>query len=190
MPAKENIEITYKGTDFSERDLSDTIFELCHFDSCNFSGLALYNTQFTECSFTNCDFSGAQLPQTSFQQVAFKSCKLMGLRFADCKQLLLEMQFDACLLDFSTFYQLPLKATRFTDCSLKEADFGEADLSKTVFKNCDLQGALFERTKLDAADLTTARAFIIDPEINSLKKARFSRHNLDGLLTKYDIVIE
>ena len=40
-----------------------------------------------------------------------------------------------------------------------------------------------------AADFTTAHNYSIDPEINKIKKAKFSLSQLPGLLDKYDIVI-
>ena len=55
---------------------------------------------------------------------------------------------------------------------------------------CELAGATFDRTNLEKADLRTAYHFIIDPDNNRIKKAKFSESALSGLLTKYDLVIE
>jgi uncharacterized protein YjbI with pentapeptide repeats len=85
---------------------------------------------------------------------------------------------------------LKLKNTRFTDCQLKEVEFIEADLTQAVFENCDLIHATFERTILNGADLRTAFNFSIHPEINQLKKTKFSSAGLAGLLDRYDIEIE
>jgi hypothetical protein len=43
---------------------------------------------------------------------------------------------------------------------------------------------------LNGVDFTTATNFSIDPEINRLKKARFSLYGLPGLVEKYEVVIE
>jgi uncharacterized protein YjbI with pentapeptide repeats len=56
-----------------------------------------------------------------------------------------------------------------------------------IFENCDLAGAIFENTILERADFRTARNFSLDPEINQIKKAKFSLADLPGLLLKYDI---
>jgi hypothetical protein len=50
--------------------------------------------------------------------------------------------------------------------------------------------AVFNRTILKEADFLTAKNFIIDPDINTVRKAKFSIYGLMGLLNKYDIVIE
>jgi uncharacterized protein YjbI with pentapeptide repeats len=66
----------------------------------------------------------------------------------------------------------------------------EADLNSTVFDNCDLLGAVFQNTILEKADFRTAYNYSIDPDINRVKKAKFSASGIAGLLDKYDIEIE
>jgi len=83
-----------------------------------------------------------------------------------------------------------MKKTNFIDCSLKEVDFAETDLTMAAFTNCDLSGASFMRTILEKADFRTAKNYALDPEINKIKKAKFSYLELAGLLAKYDIDIE
>lgn len=65
-----------------------------------------------------------------------------------------------------------------------------ADLSGAVFDQCDLSGAKFEGTQLEKADFRTAFHFSIDPVKNSIRKARFSSMNLEGLLHAFGIEIE
>jgi fluoroquinolone resistance protein len=117
------------------------------------------------------------------------NCKLLGLHFDDCNTFLLSFQFDDCLLNYSSFYQLKLKNTRFRNCVLHEVDFVEADLSGAVFQNCDLNLAVFENTILEGADFVAAHNFTIDPTKNRIKKAKFSFQNLVGLLTEFGIEI-
>lgn len=83
-----------------------------------------------------------------------------------------------------------MKKTRFTDCDLQESDFTEADISWAIFENCDLELARFENTLLEKADLRTARNYSIDPELNRIKKTKFSYPAVLGLLDKYDIEID
>jgi uncharacterized protein YjbI with pentapeptide repeats len=85
---------------------------------------------------------------------------------------------------------LKLKKTRFKNSNLSEVDFTEADLTNSLFENCDLSGARFERTILEKADLSTSHNYSIDPELNKIKKAKFSILGIAGLLDKYDIEIE
>jgi fluoroquinolone resistance protein len=132
----------------------------------------------------------AKLQDTAFRDITFTNCKLLGLRFNDCNSFSLAFDFKNCVLNFASFYKLKLKNVRFEDCKLEETDFVETDLSKAVFKNCELKRASFSQTILDDADLRTAFNFSIDPENNRIKKAKFSTHNIVGLLDKYNIIIE
>jgi len=63
-------------------------------------------------------------------------------------------------------------------------------LTSSVFDNCNLLQAVFDRTILEKADLRNSYNYSIDPEINRIKKARFSILGISGLLDKYDIDIE
>jgi uncharacterized protein YjbI with pentapeptide repeats len=72
---------------------------------------------------------------------------------------------------------------------MHEADFTEADLTSAVFNNCDLTMATFENTILEKADFRTANYYSIDPTMNKLKKARFSKPGLAGLLNHLNIEI-
>jgi uncharacterized protein YjbI with pentapeptide repeats len=59
-----------------------------------------------------------------------------------------------------------------------------------VFKNCDLLNTSFMQTNLEKADFRTAINYSFDPELNKIKKAKFSLDGLPGLLMKYNIDIE
>jgi len=66
----------------------------------------------------------------------------------------------------------------------------ESDLAQAVFDNCDLSRAAFNRTILEKADLRTSFNYSIDPDLNKIKKAKFSMPGLVGLLDKFDIVVD
>ena len=83
-----------------------------------------------------------------------------------------------------------MKKTIFTNCSLKDVDFEETDLSMSVFNNCDLLNARFIKTTLEKTDFRAATNYAFDPEINNIKKAKFSYMGISGLLAKYNIDIE
>ena len=120
----------------------------------------------------------------------FLNSKILGVDFGDCHDFLLEMYFENCDLTLSSFYGLTLKNRRFVSCKLQEVDFTNADLSASVFDNCDLHKALFENTNLEKADFRTARHYSIDPELNRIKKAKFSIPDVVGLLDRYDLSIQ
>jgi uncharacterized protein YjbI with pentapeptide repeats len=93
-------------------------------------------------------------------------------------------------LNFSSFYQLKIHSTHFINCNLEEVDFVSAELKDASFEGCNLNGAVFENTLLENADLRTAANYMIDPEINRIRNAKFSMYGLPGLLFKYHIEIE
>lgn len=115
---------------------------------------------------------------------------MLGLRFDNCNEFGLSFSFEGCQLIHSSFYKTGLKKTIFRDCQLQEIDFSEADLTSALFDNCNLQHATFDSTILEKADLRTSFNFSIDPELNRIKKAKFSLSGITGLLDKYEIEIE
>lgn len=165
-------------------------YENCLFTDCSLHEADLSSCQFSDCTFERCDLSLARVRHTSFRDVRFKDCKMLGVRLDECKTFLLDITFEDCQLNMSSFFGLPLKGSAFHRCSLVECEFVEADLTEAVFDDCNLAGATFERTRLEGADLRTSRNYILDPEVNPIRGARFSSSGLEGLLVKYGIIIE
>jgi uncharacterized protein YjbI with pentapeptide repeats len=180
---------TFKGTDYSKAGLALGDYEHCSFINCDFSNSNLSKISFTGCKFEQCNLTMAILRDTSMKTVSFINCKLLGLHFKDCNTFLLSLNFDGCLLNLTSFYKLRLKKTAFKNCSIQESDFTESDLMGSLFDNCDLSGAIFQNTLLERADFRTAWNYSIDPELNRVKKAKFSINGLAGLLGKYDLEI-
>jgi len=73
---------------------------------------------------------------------------------------------------------------------MHEADLTGCDLTGATMDNCSLAGTTFERTVLEKADLRHSTGFVIDPDSNKVKKAKFSLSELPGLLLKYDIIVD
>jgi len=165
-------------------------YEACTFVNCDFSEASLSEYMFTECTFKGCNLSLAKLVQTAFREVQFNECKLVGLLFDTCNTFGFSVSFERCNLGQSSFYKTGLKKTIFKHSQLPEVDFTESDLTAALFDSCDLSGAIFEHTNLEKADFRTSFNYAMNPEINGLKKARFSRSGIAGLLHKYDIDIE
>ncbi|MCB0559702.1 MAG: pentapeptide repeat-containing protein [Lewinellaceae bacterium] len=180
----------FKEKDYTLKSLPRGAYEDCSFISCNFANSDLSEMNFVDCQFLNCDLSMAELANTTWRSAQFKDCKMLGLHFEHCNELLFSVAFESCRLDLSSFYQRPMKHTLFKNCSLQEVDFAEADLAGSTFENCNLSGAIFERSVLEKADFRTAWNFIIDPELNRVRKAKFASAGLAGLLSKYDIEVE
>lgn len=179
----------YKAQDFTKEKLPKGTYDNCQFISCNFSGADLSEVNFVECSFEQSDLSTANITNTAFKEVHFLNCKLLGLRFDECNPFLLSLDFEECQLDLSNFYQLDLKGTAFKKCSLVEVDFSEANLGATSFVDTNLAGATFDQTNLEKADLSTAVNYQLNPARNRIRKARFSKAGLIGLLREFEIEI-
>lgn len=174
--------ILYNKEPFKKGD-----YDGCTFISCDLSNSDLSHCTFIDCTFADCNLSLAKIVQTSFRDVVFKNCKLTGLHFDYCNTGLFSAVFESCNLTLSCFFQMKLKKIKFTGSTLHETDFTEADLSEANFSNCDLFKAVFDHSILEKADFRNAANFSIDPGTNKIKKAKFNKENLSGLLGKYDL---
>jgi len=179
----------FEKINYSEKPLDKGEYESCTFTYCDFANTDLSNILFIECSFINCNLSLVKLTKTAFRDVTFKDCKMLGMLFNNCNDFGFSVQFENCQLNHSSFFKLKLKKTLFKNCSLEEVDFSESDLTESKFDGSQLKEARFEHTNLEKADLRTASSYSIDPEINKIKKAKFSLSGVIGLLDKYDIQI-
>jgi len=183
----ENQEFVNK--DYRLNNLSEKEYDNCSFRNCSFAGCNLSEVVFSDCSFDNCDLSNCILHNTAFKDVKFVNSKLLGLHFEDCNPFLLEFLFQNTVLNYSSFYKLKIKKTKFISCSLSNVDFVEADLTASLFDNCDMMGTQFERTILEKCDFYSSFNFVINPNNNRIKKAKFSIQGVIGLLENYDIDI-
>lgn len=181
---------TFNKIDFNVNPLAKGDYDTCRFINCNFSKTDLSNFFFSDCEFTGCDLSMVKLVKTAFQNIKFKDCKMLGLLIGNCNEFGLAFNFDNCILNHSSFYKSKIKKTVFRNCQLKETDFTEADLTGVVFDACDLLKATFDHSIMEKADFRNAYNYTIDPEINRLRKAKFSYQGIPGLLAKYDIEID
>jgi len=177
--------ISYLG-----QKLTHTEFDVCTFQNCNFSNADLTDSDFVNCRFENCNFSMAKLSGSGMKDVRFTDCKLIGINFDSCSDFLFAVNFQKCVLDYSSFVKKKMRKTKFAECSLNEVDFSDADLSMVDFHNCNLHQSVFHQTNLEKADFLSAVNYSFDPEINKIRKAKFSYSGISGLLRKYNIEIE
>ena len=164
-------------------------FENCTFKACDFSDGDFSNSRFTDCTFIGCNLAMLKLSHSTLNDVTFKECKLTGINFGACEDFLFTVRFEGCILDYATFQRKKMAKTKFINTSLKGVDFSGATLTGSQFSNTDLERAVFDRTILQEADFSTAYNFDIDPEQNTIKKAKFSQFGLQGLLTKYNLKV-
>lgn len=184
-----NEDKSFENVDYYEKKLVDSAYYKCRFIECNFTKSDLRGVVFEDCSFENCNFSMTEIDGASFRNILFKGCKMLGIDFTKFNNLIFSFRFETCIMDYCTFFGTVLKKTQFINCSLKEVDFSEADLTRAIFTESDLTRAIFSRTILEEADFRTAINFGIDPETNSVKKAKFSSFQLESLLMKYQLDI-
>jgi fluoroquinolone resistance protein len=180
---------TFKNIDYTIDGFEKADFENCNFINCNFQSLDLGGIKFTDCTFLECNLSMTKTVQTSFTDVSFTTCKMVGMWFDTCNTATLKLGFEGCQLNHTSFARLKLKSTAFKNCNLYECDFSDADLSNSLFDLCDLTRTIFENTILEAANFTTSFGFSINPNFNKLKKTKFSKNNISGLLSHLDIVM-
>jgi uncharacterized protein YjbI with pentapeptide repeats len=176
-------------TKLTPGDFKKAEYEKCIFVNCDFSGVDLSGAKFIECEFKGCGLSLVKVAGTTINDVIFRDCKMLGFRFDLCHQLALSFTIESCALNDTSFFKCKLKKTVFNNSQLHHCDFGQTDLSESKFNNCDLKDAMFENTNLSKADFRTAYNYTIDPDVNIVKKAKFSKEGLAGLLDKYDIEV-
>ncbi len=181
---------TFKGQDFTKNRLPKAEYENCIFEGCDFSNSYLDNQNFLECEFIDCNLSNANITHTTFNEVLFSSCKMIGLKFETLNDFLIAFRFKDCTMNLCSFYQMELKNQQFDHCKLIETDFIETDLTASVFDACDLQNARFEDSNLEKVDFRTSLNIGFNPNKNHIKKAKFSKENVLGLLNDFDIIIE
>lgn len=181
---------TFSKQDYTKFPLTKGEYEQCVFVNCDFSDSDISEISFSLCEFRGCNMSMTKVRSTSLQNIIFKDSKMLGIQFDICNQFLLEFSFENCLLNFASFYAMKIPKTIFKNCSMQEVNFTGTDMSGGIFENCDLTKAIFDRTNLQNADFTSSYWYLINPEENTLKKARFSLSGIPGLLSKYDVIIE
>ena len=143
-----------------------------------------------DCEFYDCNLSMTKLKGSGLKTVDFINCKLLGIQFNECDDFLFNVSFEECVLDYASFANKKMLKTNFLNSSIKEVTFIGANLSNSIFENSNLDGSIFNDTQLSAVDFSSAYNYKIDPEFNPMKKAKFSREGIFGLLEKYDLVIQ
>jgi fluoroquinolone resistance protein len=181
--------LVFEGNNFSNQLPQRGEYANCRFLQADFTSADLSFFEFSDCVFDHCNLSLVKCNKTAFSQVSFLHCKMLGINFEYCNEFMFTVTFDTCTLNFSSFFKRSIQKTVFKGSSLLEVDFTEADLTGADLSLCELAGAKFEHSNLEKADLRFATNYIINPEINRLKKAKFSPDGLHGLLGQYDLDI-
>lgn len=180
---------TFNKIDFTRKGFIKGEYDHCCFTDCNFENLHLSHLSFLACEFINCNLTNVQFGGSTLNDVTFEGCKLLGANFSVCNPFMLCVRFRESIGTLTNFTSLPLQHTSFFACPMKEVDFTNTDLTGASFKDCLLSKTLFDQTNLTKANFCTAIDFSINPTINTLKGAHFSKANLAGLLYNLPIKI-
>ncbi len=181
---------TFEKVSYTGKEAKSREFEYCTFKTCDFSNTDFSHSRFSDCTFIGCNLSMLKLHRAALHNVSFQECKLLGVNFSECDDFIFSVRFENCILDYASFMQKKMAKTQFIASSLKNVAFANATLDKAVFEKTDLGGAVFNGTQLKEADFTTAFNYDIDPELNNIRRAKFSLYGVSGLLTKHGIRIE
>lgn len=176
---------TWIDVDLKHRVFSRTVFESCDFTRSNFT-----SAKFLECKMVSCNLSLVKLDGCRLQEIEFENCKFVGVNFGRCEPKFLHMKFKGCLIDTGNFSDLDLKGTLFCDCIIRETYFTNSNLSGADFSRSDLKGSTFHNSDLTKANFREAKNYAINPLVNKIQKARFSKPEVLGLLYPMDIIIE
>ncbi len=184
-----HINKTFEKVIYTDQRVNGREFDNCVFKNCDFSNSDFSDTIFIDCEFIDCNLAMMKLQNSSLKSVSFQQCKILGILFHECADFLFAVKFTESMLDYSSFINKKMPKTVFSNCMLRETNFTGANLTKAVFEKCDLANAIFHDTQLGEADFRSAFNFKIDPELNPMRKAKFTNDGLAGLLDKYDIRI-
>jgi len=182
---------TFNSIALNQSQLEAIEFYECKFVDCSIAEAIFHQCKFIDSTFKNCDLSLLQIPECIFSGVTFEVTKLIGIDWtkANWSATLLQEPptFVLCVLNHSTFIGLDIKGSQIKDCIASDVDFREADLTQVDFGGTDLNESIFSKTNLTKADLSRARNYIISPEENLLKGAKFSLPEAMSLLYSLDI---
>lgn len=154
---------TYIEKDFSQQDLTHSVFNQCHFLRCNFSRTQLQDTQFIECVFIEqgdeigCDFSYAKLQDVQFISCQLSLCSFIG---ANC----FGAKFNQCDLKGADFFRTGFAnqisyrnyfcSVEMTKCNLSYANFDNQCIEKCKLNNNRWIGANLQDASLSGSDLS------------------------------------
>ncbi len=179
---------TFKVLDLGGVSLKKSVFDNVAFESCQFVKSDCEQAQFNGCRFKNCNLSLVNLKGCRLQQVIFEECKIVGLDFYKCDKIL-HVSFLKSILQTCNFTDLKMKGTCFSGSKLREVYFTHTDLSEANFAETDLQGTIFHQCNLTKSDFRHAKNYVIDLQVNSAKKSRFSFPEAISLLKCFDVEI-
>ncbi|MGD0006361.1 MAG: pentapeptide repeat-containing protein [Anaerolineaceae bacterium] len=182
--------LTLKSAQVIQKD-----FMGCTFLKCNFSETLFQECRFHECKFRECDLSLANLKDSTFNSTRFEDSQIIGVdwtqtAWAKNKFIVFKpVDFSDSVLNHSTFSGLKMKQIQIMRCIAHDVSFEEADLTSANCTFTDFNSSRFMHTNLTEADFTGATNYTIAPQLNVLKKTKFSLPEAMALLYGLDIIL-
>ncbi len=112
--------------DFTEINISSSLFKFKMFQNVNFADAALYDCTFVDTVFKNCNFGKSIFSYTKFINVTFQNCDFVDLETLDTQ--FIEVIFHNCRLDGA-----------FSNCVIKQSKFEECTINSTEFWQCIIE---------------------------------------------------
>ena len=179
-----------------KKEIQGITFQNCTFNNCSFRETIFRMCKFRVCTFKEGDLSLIQVDGSTFTRTRFEDLKLIGVNWVmgswgkkEIQQSLKSVDFENCVLNYSTFMGLTLQRSLIRKCIAKEVDFSDADLKLADCTYTDFENSRFSNTDLTEADLRGATNYFIVPHLNILKKTKFSLPDALSLLYNLDIII-
>jgi fluoroquinolone resistance protein len=186
----------FKTVALDHEEVRGITFRDCTFTQCSFEETTFRACVFQACSFKKCNLSLMKVDRSAFTNTKFEDSKVVGVNWVkaawgkvEIHQLLKSIDFNNCVLNYSTFMGLTLVKTNIKKCIAREVDFSETNLSQANCSYTDFLNSQFRHTNLTGADFTGAINYFIVPNQNTLKKTRFSLPEALSLLYNLDIEI-
>ena len=170
--------VVFEGLTLGERTLRNAEFDDVLFKDCRFEKVKLMGVQLSSCRFSGCDLTRLGLAGSTFNDVRFEDCRMMGIDFAALLQVIIDMGFRDCVLDYGGFSRMKLRDTPFLDCRIRDADFSHTTLPRAVFSGSDLSGSTFNHADLIGADFRNATGVSFDPKLVKLGGTRVDLETL------------
>lgn len=189
----------YENRQFEKLNLESQKFSDLTFTDCEFFRCEFFENAFENCLFKNCVFRSCIIVNNGFNHTEaagnrFENCTIIGMNWDKVTKphtiFMPFEKFENCILKYNVFYKLKLKKINLRGCDLHGSFFEECDLTEADFRDCNLEEAVFVNDNLMKADLRGAKNYVISPENNRVRKAKFSFPEVMSLLKCLEIEVE
>jgi fluoroquinolone resistance protein len=186
----EHFDESFTDIDCRSARIEGVEFHGCNFENCRFDESGLKRSRFVDCHFGGCDLSLIDVTDASFRDVRFEECKALGVNWSFAANLPTEplgLDFDGCVLDFSSFMGVDFSGRSIRHCTVHDAVFSRTMLRGADCSGTDFAGSSFKRCDMSEADFRGAKNYVMDVETNRLTKAKFSLPEAISLLASLEI---